>query len=125
MTDLNSLVGRGLVYLATPYTRYPHGREAAFQQACYLAIQCVKAGVTVFSPIVHSHPLTGEGKLDPVDGALWEFVDAPFLARCNFLLVATLEGWQDSRGIAHEIKVFERLGKPIGYLEPFTMEVLL
>ena len=43
-------------YLASPYSKYPEGTQAAFEMACWQAGLLIRAGVPVFSPIAHSHP---------------------------------------------------------------------
>ena len=39
-------------YLATPYTRYPHGMEAAYREARKCAAMLTDTGVIVFAPVV-------------------------------------------------------------------------
>src|ERR1700686_5471517 len=46
-----------LCYLATPYTQYRDGIEAAFVQAASLAGRLLQARSFVYSPIAHTHPI--------------------------------------------------------------------
>ena len=105
-----------LIYLATPYTFYRHGIDDAWRDACELASYLMIAGHSVYSPIVHSHPISEVSSLDPMDGKLWERFNAPMLAAADILVVAHLDDWDRSAGIAHEISVFEAAGKPIVHL---------
>jgi hypothetical protein len=110
-----------LAYLATPYSRYKHGTVAAFQEASRLAGRLIKAGQLVYSPIAHTHPIARYGGIDPLDHAFWMAINQGMLDRCDVLLVAHLDGWKESKGIAIEVAEFERMGKPIFDLDPVTL----
>jgi hypothetical protein len=43
------------------------------------------------------------------------------MTRCDVLIVAHMTGWQESKGIAHEIDFFERANKSIYDLNPTTL----
>lgn len=106
----------GYWYLATPYTRYPAGRAAACWKAASIAGALLKAGVHVFCPIAHGHPMSVHGGV-PYDDLLWLTLDEHFMVGAIGLLVAhEMEGWETSFGVQHEIKRFEELHKPIFYL---------
>jgi nucleoside 2-deoxyribosyltransferase len=110
-----------LAYLGTPYTRYKSGIVGAFCDACALAARLMQSGVTVYSPIAHTHPIAVHGKIDPLDLSIWLPFDEAMMERCDTLIVAHLDGWDQSRGIAHEVAFFERAGKPIFDLDPGTL----
>jgi hypothetical protein len=113
-------------YLASPYTKYPQelgGIWGAYKEAARVAGLLTKQGLEIYSPIVHSHPLAHYGKLDPLDGALWQRIDAPFLALCDECIVAMMAGWRESAGVTHEISEFRRAGKRVRYLDPVTLEI--
>jgi hypothetical protein len=112
-----------LVYLATNYSRYGDGHEAAFRVACEIAAKLLREGVRVFSPIAHGHPISYFGDIDPIDDALWSWFDEVMVERCDTVLVAEMGGWQRSRGIAREIEAFEDAGKPVYYLDLESFEV--
>lgn len=120
---MNRLLKYDLVYMATPYTRFPGGIEAAFQEASRIAACLMIAGVKVYSPIAHTHPLAIHGGLDPLDHNLWLPFDAAMIMKADACAVAKMETWEESRGITHEIDAFELLGKPVFYLDPKTLEV--
>jgi hypothetical protein len=103
-------------YLASPYSRYPHGMEAAFRAACEATAVLMRQGHRVFSPIAHSHPIGVHGLLPLTDHNLWMAADRPFMDSASGCLVLMLEGWQESIGVKHEIEVFTKAGKPIEYL---------
>lgn len=112
-----------LVYLATPYSKYQAGIEEAFKEAAKLAGVLLKAGLKVYSPIAHTHPIAVHAKIDPYDHNVWLPFDEAMMSAAQALVVAKMDGWQVSRGIAHEVEFFQRHGKSVYYLDPATMEV--
>lgn len=107
-----------LCYLATPYSKYADGLEAAFQLACRHAALLIRNGIPVFSPIAHSHPIALGGGLDPLSHDIWLAADRPLMEACDVLVVVMAEGWEDSFGVRHEIDVFSRAGKRIVWMQP-------
>lgn len=107
-----------LAYLASPYTKFDDGLDAAFIEACRLSAKFLKAGIFVYSPIVHLHPIAREGRIDPLDVRLFYPHNEVMMARCDTLIVAQLPGWEESVGVAGEILYFGSVGKPIFDLEP-------
>lgn len=111
----------GLAYLATPYSRYSAGLERAFVDAAVLAANLLLCGVKVYSPIAHTHPIAQYGGLDPLDHAIWLPFDMAMMERCDAMIVAHLDGWDKSYGIAEEVKVFTAANKPIYDLDPRSL----
>ena len=106
-----------MIYLATPYSHPdPSMREARFQAACRATAELMRAGKTVYSPVVHSHPLTKYGL--PSDWGFWERHDRRFLEVCDEVAVLMLDGWRESAGVQAEIKIARELGKPVTFREP-------
>jgi hypothetical protein len=120
---MNRLKSASLCYLATPYSKYPNGLHAAFVDAAALAARLLQAGVKVYSPIAHTHPLATYGHIDPLDLDVWLPFDAAMMDAAQLLVVAQMQSWDVSRGIAHEIEVFRAAGKPILFLHPETLAV--
>lgn len=110
-------------YVATPYTKHPHGLGAAFAEACTVTGRLVQAGVAAFSPIAHGHMIGQMASFDQTDHDFWTRVDRPFMDVASGILVVTMPGWQESRGVAEEVKYFEARGLPVVFLDPKTMEV--
>lgn len=107
-----------LCYLATPYSKYPAGIEAAFILAAAQCALLLKAGIPVFSPIAHTHPVAIHGDIDPYSHAVFLPADAPMMDAADVLVVVMAETWQESFGIAHEIEAFTKAGKRIVYMVP-------
>lgn len=109
-----------LAYLASPYSHADEAvREQRFRIVCKVAAALMQAGEVVFSPIAHSHPIA-EAKPGPwaVDHDFWLRQDAPYLYACTKLYVLMLDGWERSRGVAHEVDVARSRGIDIVYLDP-------
>lgn len=105
-------------YLATPYSKYTAGLEAAFQEAAKQAAVLTRAGIPVFSPIAHTHPVAIHGNLDPLDHSIWLEADRTFMEAARGIIVCKMQGWDESYGVKFEIEAFERMGKPVFYMEP-------
>ncbi len=110
-----------LAYLATPYSKYHLGISQAFIDAAKLAARLMLSGIKVYSPIAHTHPIATYGRIDPHDHAIWLPFDEAMMTVCNTLIVAHMEGWDQSFGISCEIEFFEKARKPIFDLDPDTM----
>lgn len=110
-----------LTYLATPYTDYPHGIDQAFQDAAQLGGRLLLAGVNVYSPISHCHPLALYGEINPRDRGVWLPFNRTMLQLAGVLLVAHLPSWQRSIGMAAEVEAFAESERPIYDLEPQSL----
>ena len=109
---------KGFFYLATPYSKWVKGIEDAYQMASREAARFVKAGIPVFCPIAHTHPVAMHGGIDPLDHTIWMPADHPFMEAAIGLIVVKAEGWEKSYGINEEIKTFKAAGKPVMYVDP-------
>lgn len=104
-------------FLATPYSRFPDGIEAAFNLAVEARGLLLKAGVPVFSPIIHSHPVAVRCGIDPLDHSIWLPSEAPILRSAIGLIMLRAESWGISYGMNHEKKTFEAAGKPVIWMD--------
>lgn len=122
--DISSLKKYDLIYVGTPYTKYPAGIEAAFIDACKFTAKLMKAGLRVYSPIAHTHPIAIHGGIDPLAvNDIWIPFDKAMMAKSDAMIVAEMETWEQSGGIQHELDTFAEAVKPIYYIDPVTMEV--
>jgi hypothetical protein len=107
-----------LIYLACPYSHYSYlVREFRFQQANRYASKLMQAGLLVFSPISHTHPIAERGDL-PKGWDYWERYDRAYMEISRAVVVLCIDGWKDSVGVAAEITIAGRLELPVLYLEP-------
>ncbi|SRR5258708_6328618 len=110
-----------LAYLATPYTKYKPDPTAAFVCAAKLSAKLLCAGIKVYSPIVHCQPIGFYGGLDLLDHTIWLPFDEAMMAKADVLIVAQMDGWEASKGVAYETAFFMRANKPIYDLDPSTL----
>jgi hypothetical protein len=105
-----------MIYLASPYAHVdPVVRQRRFENACRAAAATLRRDHWVFSPIAHSHCIEVHG--DGVDAAFdWLTYDRWFLDRCSYLWVLTLDGWEESKGVAQEIRWARELGIAVRYV---------
>ena len=109
---------RPFVYLATPYSDPdPAVMTMRFKVAAAVSAEMMRAGVTVFCPIVHGHPMAEAGSL-PRDWRFWEEYDRKCLSVSARLAVLRQEGWDRSEGVAREMRIAEETGMPIEYIDP-------
>ena len=104
-------------YLATPYSKYPGGMEAAYKEATHIAGSFILDGLSIYCPIAHSHLIAQYSGLDPQDHSIWLYADKPFMISAVGLIVVQMPSWARSYGIQQEIKAFRGMKKPIMYLE--------
>ena len=108
------------IYLASPYSHPdPDVRSDRAAAAMAVAVDLMRAGLAVFSPIAHSHAIAMIHDL-PGDWGFWEAQDIPLLHHAAELYVLTLDGWDSSRGVASEIAYARSLDKPITYISEWA-----
>lgn len=123
MDDLK--ITGGYWYAASPYSKFAGGIAAAHIAASKLAGRLLIRGIPVYSPIAHSHPIAIYAGIDPYSHDIWLPICEPMMAAAHGILVATMPGWEESRGIAHELAWFRaRPGKVIRYLTDAEMAEL-
>lgn len=112
-----------MIYLASPYTHPdPKVRESRFHDVCKVAGRLMQKGHHVFSPIVHSHPISIVCGL-PTVWKFWKKHDVDFLKWCTQLWIAQFSGWNESVGVSKEIKIVQRMKKPIYYVDPVFLKI--
>jgi len=106
-----------MIYLASPYSHDdPAVRYHRFCLACHAAARLIQDGPAAFSPITHSHPIAGAGKLPPCDLDLWMRSDAKILPICDSMKILAIDGWRQSKEILAEIRLAVQHGIPISLM---------
>lgn len=105
-------------YLATPYSKFPDGINAAFRAACEQTALLVRSGIPVFCPIAHTHPVAIHGGIDPFSHDIWLPADQPFMEQACGLIFCKLPSWEISYGMNAEREYFQRVGKLVIDMEP-------
>lgn len=111
-------------YLASPYTaRNPDGSpnlelehhrfELAMDCVCWL----LSHRGTVYSPIIHFHPIATTHNL-PTDIQFWRNHNLNMLLEARELLVLQIAGWDSSSGVRWEIEHARGNNTPMHYLVP-------
>ena len=103
-----------MIYLASPYSHPdPAIRDQHYLAACRATVSLLLSGRSVFSPIVHGHPLMQLGVSG--DWLFWARHDQWHISRCDEVLVLAIPGWEESEGVQAEIALAQRLGKVVRY----------
>lgn len=100
-----------LWYLATPYT---HKDTAVLDErarlATMMAAELIEGGLNVFSPIAAHHPASLHMmKPERVTHADWMGICYSVMDRCDGLIVSTMAGWWESKGVQLEIQRWKSL----------------
>ena len=111
------MISEPIWYVATPYRRFSEGLQSAFEEAAKAVAVLSKLGLNVFSPIVHGHPQSQYGEVDPFDDNLWTTIDQSFIEVAKGLIVVKMTDWNVSLGVTSEIQKFREAGKPVMYME--------
>lgn len=100
-----------LWYLATPYThKEAKVRHDRAMLATSMAGELLQSGLNVFSPIAAHHPASlMMDNVDSVTHADWMDICYTVMDRCDGLIVSTMDGWWESKGVQLEIKRWKRL----------------
>ena len=110
------------MYVCSPYSHPdPAVREHRYEAACRATAMLLRAGLTAFSPVVHSHPLTRHGL--PSDWEFWQRYDRAHLEACTSVAVLMLDGWKKSEGVRAEIRIAFELGLPVFLIEPVRVGI--
>jgi hypothetical protein len=106
------------LYVATPYTHYPHGHAAAYRLACVETARLLRHGIPALSPIAHGHGVAEHGNLDPADHGLWMAIDEAYMQAASGLVYLLAKGHEESRGMQAERLHFLERGLTIHYMVP-------
>lgn len=106
------------LYLATEFSRYPDGLDAAHKMACVAAGIFDAADLPFFCPISHGHGLSKHGGIPALDQDRWLRINQPFIDHAAALVVWMTPTWKTSFGIGKEIDAFDLAGKRIFKVTP-------
>ena len=110
-----------MIYLASPYRKAtPDVRYWRFIAACKAAALLTKNGMSVVSPIAHSHAVSINGDIDPIDEKLHTPLCNELLLRSDMLFVLQIPGWDISDGVRKEMALAIKHKIPIVYIQVVT-----
>lgn len=102
----------GYWYLASPYTKWPHGLDDAALTIARLAGELIVLGVPVYSPIAYTHEIARVGQLPMISYDLWMSFAKTMLLQSQGIIIADMIGWGDSVGVTQELKWAAECKKP-------------
>ena len=105
-----------MLYLASPYSHPdPKIEEKRYIQATKMVGKMLKDGIHVYSPVASCRNVSLINEL-PHDFAYWAAYDTEMISLCSEVVVLTLQGWEESKGVQTEIAIAQAIGKPVRYL---------
>ena len=108
-------------YIASPYTHLdPEVRKLRYELVLEYTQKLVEQGHVCFSPIVYGHLLVVNTNL-PFDFEYWKAFNDTIIGVSTRMIVLTIDGWEESAGIAYEISLAQSLGIPIEYVSGFEL----
>ena len=111
------------VYLGIPYSHTDaYVRHCRFHAANRAAARLYEMGYNVLSPISHSHPISLYMQ-NSNDSDFWTSVDDYWQRQCDQLIILTMTGWQESKGLGREIDLAVSIGQQVFFMDPFTHEL--
>lgn len=113
-----------LCYIASPYSHYKAGLDAAYADVGAATWKLHAAGIKAYSPIVYCHPIARAMGVDPLDADFWMALAKPVLERCDALVIIRLEGWDKSYGMSIENDRFRAAGKDVWHIDPERMALV-
>jgi hypothetical protein len=100
-------------YLASPYShKDPVVVTDRFYKTQQATVWLLGQKIWTYSPIVHCHELAQKFKL-PTDAKYWGDYNHSMIEQLSGVIVLLLPNWQESKGVAAEVKHALQLGKPI------------
>ena len=113
----NKIKNNGFVYLASPYTHVSKEvMHRRFEKTLRMTSYLIKKGYCIFSPIVYCHVMAGKYTI-PTNWEYWLNFNKIMLLKSNKLMVLTIRGWKQSRGVKKEIELARNNKIPIEYIE--------
>lgn len=107
---------KGISYLAGPYSsEFSEVCQARYDKLCQTAVVLMKSGIIVYSPIIYGHNLVKMGL--PGDFNYWGDFCLSILKNCQSLIVAKIDGWEESSGVKAEIDFAKSNGIPVLFTE--------
>ena len=111
-------------YLASPYTGTQHEMRKRYGLALRATASLIAEKIWTYSPIVHCHEMAVLYNM-PRDIDFWREYDTDTVHTCRELYVLQIPGWQESAGVAYEMRLAEKYNKPIRYLERHKNKLLI
>src|SRR5262245_12017741 len=99
-------------YLASPYSGTVEEQVHRTREVWSYSAQLARWGIPHYSPIWATHEICQAFQL-PGDVAFWWRKNLPFLKAAHGLIIAAIDGWGSSHGIAREAEYMVEHKKPV------------
>lgn len=107
-----------MIYVASPYlSSLERVMQERYEQVASYCARAARAGLVVYSPIAHWHPIAKQFDL-PRGHEYWQFHDHEMISLCEKFQILKLDRWEVSAGVARDRAVALSCGKEIEYVEP-------
>lgn len=113
----------GLIYIASPYSHLDTDvREYRFERVREFTVHMMQRGFVAFSPIVYAHEMAQTHSL-PTDFEYWQHFNETMMRRSDAICLLCLPGWEESRGITHELDFARDNSLSVFQYNPTSFEV--
>ena len=100
-------------YLASPYTNPDTSiMEYNYNEVLIYSWLLHKKRIYHFCPIASCHCIAQRYGM-PTDFVFWEGFNDSFIIPCRGIIIAAIEGWEQSKGVQHERRRAAELHKPL------------
>ena len=107
-----------LEYLAVPYSdKDVNIMDFRAAVSDYIFAELASEGRIIYAPISSCHNISKKYGL-PTTFEFWEKMCLEFLSSSYKLIIIKLPGWESSVGVIAEIKLAQKLGLEVEYLDP-------
>ena len=112
-----------MIYLASPYSHPdPLIEQARFEAVAHIAAHLLACDVTIYSPILHCHPIRTQVGT-PGDFNFWAKYNREMVKHSTAMIVAMIDGWEVSKGVAGEIAFAKEFNKPVMFFDPKVNQI--
>lgn len=111
------MTAQNRIYLACPYSHPDKEiRRERAHAANLAAANLMRGGAVVFSPISMGHAIGEAAPWLPYEFDFWQAQCLPHLAASTEVVVLTLVGWENSKGVAAEVAAAKKQNIPVTYM---------
>lgn len=112
------MVKSEIEYLGLPYSdKNPLVEDWRAEVSNVIAVDLTKQGRIIFAPISAWHHIAKKYEL-PGTFEYWLKLDEEFIKISKKLLIITLPGWKESKGVTEEIKLAKKYNIPVERIDP-------
>lgn len=105
-----------MIYIAAPYDR--QDTEEVMRIVNIAVAVYLKEGVPVYSPLSMGHYAgTADPEVYKIRLKIWRKLERDVIPLCKVLVVLKIPGWEESKGVQHEIFIAKQHNLSIKYVE--------